>query len=55
MNTMQIQPARSAHLLPMTDEELEREAIRELERMERSLNQKRSGYQPKRRRNTKRQ
>ena len=38
-----------AHLPPMTDEELEREAIAELERMERALNRKKSDYQTKRR------
>ncbi|EFL51837.1 conserved hypothetical protein [Solidesulfovibrio fructosivorans JJ]] len=33
-----------------SDAELEAEAIRELERMERALNAKKSGYRPKRRR-----
>jgi hypothetical protein len=33
----------------MTAEEMEREAIRELERLERARNRKRSGFVPKRR------
>ena len=37
-------------LPPKTEAELEAEAIRELERMERALNAKKSGYKPKRRR-----
>jgi hypothetical protein len=51
MSAAQTQQARPAHLPPMTDEELERDAIRELERMERALNAKKSGYKPRRRRN----
>ncbi len=41
--------ARPVHMLPMTEAELEAEAIRELERMGRALNAKRSNYRPKRR------
>ena len=40
---------RPAHARPMTDEELEAQAIAELERMERARNAKRSSYKPKRR------
>lgn len=49
MNTTPMNQARPVHMRPMTEEELEREAIRELERMERALNAKKSGYRPKRR------
>lgn len=38
------------HMPSMTEAELEAEAIRELERMERALNAKKSNYGPKRRR-----
>lgn len=41
--------ARPVHMPPLSDAELEAEAIRELERMERALNAKKSGYKPKRR------
>jgi hypothetical protein len=49
MNTMPTNTTQPVHMRPMTEEELEREAIRELERMQRALNAKRSGYKPKRR------
>jgi hypothetical protein len=41
--------SRPVHMPPMTEAELEAEAIRELERMERALNAKKSNYRPKRR------
>ncbi len=41
--------ARPVHMRPMTEEELEAEAIAELERIERARNRKKSGYRPKRR------
>lgn len=41
--------SRPASMQPMTEEELEAQAIRELERLERAKNRKRSGYTPKRR------
>ena len=41
---------RPVHMLPLTDEEMERQAIAELERMGRALSAKKSGYKPKRRR-----
>ncbi len=37
------------HMPPQSEAELETEAIRELERMERALSAKKSGYKPKRR------
>ncbi len=40
---------RPVHMPPMTEAELEAEAIRELERLERARNRKRSGFVPKRR------
>ncbi|WP_428558893.1 MAG: hypothetical protein ACP59X_12875 [Solidesulfovibrio sp. DCME] len=49
MSATQTQQAQPVHLPPKSDEEMEREAIRELERMERALNAKRSNYRPKRR------
>lgn len=49
MSATQTQQARSVLMRPMTEEELEREAIRELERMQRARDAKRSGYRPKRR------
>jgi hypothetical protein len=51
MIATQTQQARPTHMPPKTDEELERDAIRELERMQRARDAKRSGYKPKRRRN----
>jgi len=50
MNTMHPNDTCTAHMRPMTEEELEAQAIRELERLERARNAKRSGYQPKQRR-----
>lgn len=50
MNMTTTNQARPIYMRPLTDEELEREAIRELEALGRKLNAKRSGYQPKRRR-----
>jgi len=50
MNTSQTQQSRPVHMRPLTEAELEAQAIRELERMERARNAKRSGYQPKQRR-----
>ena len=50
MSATQTEQARPAHLPPKTDEELEAQAIRELERLERARNAKRSGYKPRRRR-----
>uniref|UniRef100_I2PZY0 Uncharacterized protein n=1 Tax=Desulfovibrio sp. U5L TaxID=596152 RepID=I2PZY0_9BACT len=49
MNTTPMNQARPVHMPPMTDEELEAQAIRELERMQRARDAKRSGYKPKRR------
>ncbi len=42
--------ARPVHKPPLSDTELEAEAIRELERMERALSAKKSGFKPRRRR-----
>lgn len=50
MNATQTPQSRHVHMRPMTEEELEAQAIRELERMERALNAKKSGYKPKDRR-----
>jgi len=44
-----VEARRPVHMPPLTDEEMERQAIAELERMGRALNAKRSGYKPKRR------
>ena len=50
MNRTPTQQPRPVHMSPLTDAELEAEAIAELERMERALNAKKSGYKPRRRR-----
>lgn len=50
MNSSTISQPRPVHMPLKPEEELEREAIRELERMERALNRKKSGYKPRRRR-----
>lgn len=50
MNRTPAQQPRPVHMSPKSDAELEAEAIRELERMERALNAKKSGYKPRRRR-----
>lgn len=50
MNTAQENLARPAPMRPLSEEEVEAQAIRELERLERTRNAKRSGYAPKRRR-----
>ena len=46
----QIQQAKPVHMQPKTEEQLEAEVIRELERMGRALERKKSGYKPRRRR-----
>ncbi len=50
MNTTPANLARPVHMPPKTEAELEAEAIRELERMERSLNRKKNGDKPRHRR-----
>lgn len=49
MNTTSMNSGRPAGMRPLTDEELEAQAIRELEALGRKLNAKRSDYTPKRR------
>lgn len=50
MSATQRQQPRPVHMPPLSEAELEAEAILELERMERALNAKKSGYRPRRRR-----
>lgn len=51
MNTKAMgQPQTSLPMGLDAEDQQEREAIRELERMERALNQKKNGYKPRRRR-----
>ena len=50
MSATQTQQARHVYMPTKTDEELEREAIAELERMGRALERKKSNYRPRRRR-----
>ncbi len=49
MTAIQTRQTRPVHMPPKSEAELEAEAIRELERMERALNAKKSNYRPKRR------
>lgn len=50
MSAIQKQQARPAHMQPLTEEELEREALAWCERMEGKFQKKKSNYTPKRRR-----
>jgi len=51
MSATQSQQTRPVHMPPLTEAELEAQAIRELERMQRARDAKKSGYKPRRRRN----
>jgi len=50
MNRTPTRPARPVHMPPLSEAELEAEAIRELERMGRALERKKSNSKPRRRR-----
>jgi hypothetical protein len=49
MNSKTTQQARPVHMPPKTEAEIEAEAIRDLERLSRALDRKRSGNKAKRR------